>query len=374
MNTQSKYRHNRIVALLWRGIVALAAIVPCIVANAQENGAAAGSELKEAASPAITQGLWPSGKLLDIMLARWAEESCAEYDLDREQTEKARDAMVQQWHDYLTDHRSEIQPLMNEFLEMKLDVNPPSNEQVKAWAEKAIPVFEKTREQINKSHDAFREVMKPAQRLKFETDVLKMNLGMGFAEDKLKSWKRGEFDADDIWEGKPADREHQRAVRRRREAEREKERQIQSRVETDQIANELTAWEKYVAEFAVRFSFDESQRNAAQSFLSELETRAHDHRERHRDEIAEMESHILNHKGSDAAAADIKNRLATLYGPIDDMFKELKSRLNELPTSNQRAAVEESERNQKQEANRPQQIESSQPKDELVPSDSHSTP
>jgi len=328
----------------------------------------------EEAKPAVVDGLWPSGKLLDIMLTRWAEESCTEFDLDDDQTAKARDAMVRQWHDYLTENRSEIQPLVNEFIEMRLDMNPPSKERVKTWAEKAMPVFEKTREQINKSHDAFREVLNPTQRLKFETEVLKMNVGLGFAEEKLKGWQRGEFDADDIWEGKPADREHRREVRRRREPEPEKSRQIQTRAETDQIAIELTAWEKYVANFAARFSFDESQKNAAQSFLSELESRARDHRDRHRDDIASMESQILNNKGTDAEDAEIKNRLAALYGPIDDMFKELKSRLNELPTTNQRAAVEESQQNEKQGANAPVEVRSSRSKDEPAPSGSNSAP
>lgn len=278
------------------------------------------------------------------MLGRWVEESCAEYDLDDAQKGKVRERMLTQWSEFLTENRSSIQPLANEFIEMRLDIKPPDKDRVQAWADRAIPVFDKAREQVTKSHETFREVMRPGQRLKFEADVLQMSIGMHLAEEKLKAWKQGDIDKDDVWEGAAGDRDHRREVRRRRIAEQQKAREdAESRVEKDQIVLELSSWEKYVADFVVRFSLDQGQRDAAKSFLTELKERAIAHRDRHRAEITEMESQILKNNGQPEEVTEIRRRLQALYGPIDDMFKELKDRLSELPTSTQRAAVKQDE-------------------------------
>ena len=292
----------------------------------------------EAAPP---EGLWPSPKLLNLMLLRWAEETCAEYDLDDPQRAKVRDDLVEQWSGFLTENRSVLQPLANEFIEMRMTLEPPSKERVHAWAERALPVFEKTRDQIRESHDEFRKVMRPMQRAKFEVDALQMSAGLAIAEQKLKEWKQGEFDKDVFWEPLPAERRARREERRRRRTGPDPTAVAESpKTPVDQIAVELDSWEKYVADFVQLFHLDEGQRTAALSCLSELKERAIAHRERRRDEIARLEYRIQNNTATlEAPLDDLKKQLRELYGPIDDMFKELQTRLEQIPTAEQRAAV-----------------------------------
>ena len=146
------------------------------------------------ADAAPAEGLWPSPKLLNLMLLRWAEEACEEYDLDGDQRTKVREATVKRFETFLTENRSQIQPLANEFIEMRMTLEPPSKERVQAWADRALPVFEKSRAKIRESNDEFRKVLRPMQRAKFEVDALQMGAGMAIAEQKLKEWKGGEFD------------------------------------------------------------------------------------------------------------------------------------------------------------------------------------
>ena len=108
----------------------------------------------------------------------------------------------------------------------------------------------------------------------------------------------------------------------------------------DQIAVEVGRWEKYVAEFNDRFGLNEGQRNTSFSFLQELKERALSHRDRYREDIGGLERRIEGFSGSETELADLKKQLTTLYGPIDDMFKELQARLERLPTTEQRAAAE----------------------------------
>ena len=59
-----------------------------------------------------------------------------------------------------------------------------------------------------------------------------------------------------------------------------------------------------------------------------------------RDEIARLEYRIQNNTATlEAPLDDLKKQLRELYGPIDDMFKELQTRLEQIPTAEQRAAV-----------------------------------
>jgi hypothetical protein len=295
----------------------------------------------ESPSDAVpAEGLWPSPKLLNLMLQRWAEEACEEYDLDGEQRAKVREATVKRFESFLTENRSQIQPLANEFIEMRMTLEPPSKERVQAWADRALPVFEKSRDKIRESNDEFRKVLRPLQRAKFEIDALQMNAGMAIAEQKLKGWKEGEVDKDVFWEPLPAERRQRREERRKRRADgAQSVEAVSPKTPADQIVAELDRWEKYVADFVLMYNLDEGQRTTALSCLSELKERAITHRDRRREDIARLEYRIEHNAADDAPLDELKKQLSELYGPIDDMFKELQTRLEMLPTAKQRAVT-----------------------------------
>ncbi|MBX3394524.1 MAG: hypothetical protein KF841_04065 [Phycisphaerae bacterium] len=84
-------------------------------------------------------------------------------------------------------------------------------------------------------------------------------------------------------------------------------------------------WRRYVISFANRHEFSDSQRAAAESILRDIEARAaafeHTQGQRLRD--------IIESGDEDAAKAGV--------GPLDELFTELKRRLETLPTAGQRA-------------------------------------
>lgn len=312
----------------------------CVTQSPTDPAKPAGGVVVESPGDATpAEGLWPSPNLLNLMLLRWAEEACEEYDLDGEQRAKVREATVKRFEGFLTDNRSQIQPLANEFIEMRMSLEPPSKERIQAWADRALPVFEKSRDQIRESNDEFRKVLRPIQRAKFEVDALQMNAGMAIAEQKLKAWKKGEVDKDVFWEPLPADRRQRREERRRRAEEKKGTEVEPPRAPVDQIVVELDRWEKYVADFVQMFSLDEGQRITALSCLSELKERAIAHRDRRSEDIARLEFRIEHNTAADGPLDDFKKQLSELYGPIDDMFKELQTRLENLPTAQQRASA-----------------------------------
>ena len=108
----------------------------------------------------------------------------------------------------------------------------------------------------------------------------------------------------------------------------------------DQIELELESWQKYVERFTRIYKLDEAQKATARSILKELRERALAHRDRHHVEIEKLERRIQTHDGLQEDIENIEEQLVVLYGPIDKMFDELKTRLDGIPTAAQQSSVD----------------------------------
>lgn len=311
-------------------------------------------------------GLWPSQKLLGLMLSRWGDEAAARYELDDRQKQHVQEELVERWSEFLEEQRPVLQPLANEFLEMRMGMEPPPSDQVKEWSARALPALQKVREELRETQAEFREVLTPSQRARFEIDALKTGAGLQLAESKLRRWSEGEVEPEDMWEPTPAVRRERRkardAAKERQEDADDKDSEVDDSVVSsdgghaapaegqtqerrgkpvDQIALELSAWEKFVADFIARHDLNEGQRTAALSCLKELSERAAAHRDRHRVEIEALEMQIESPEPAAEKLEEIRTKLHELYGPVDAMFAELKSRLEAIPTAEQRSRAAE---------------------------------
>lgn len=306
--------------------------------------AAATSEDKvaDSALPRRPGGLWPSDKLMHLMLARWADTVSEQMELDDAQRVMVRERITKRWGEFLEGNREGLQPLVNEYLELRMELEPPEKERVQAWAKRAMPVFERLRTELDDTVKDVRGVMNPEQKAQFEMQALELGVGMEVVGQKLRQWQSGSFDGRDFWI--PTGKEQRRdwARNRREQVEKAKEtvRKQVTGAETDQIGAELVGWEAYVAEFMDHYVLDDGQRDAALSLLKEMKERAITHRDSRREAIDDLERRIRTNTGSEEEVAEIKASLVELYGPIDGMFRELKARLEAIPSSAQRAAHE----------------------------------
>lgn len=285
-------------------------------------------------------GLWPSPKLTRLLVRRWATRMGDRYDMDDTQREKLQGAVVDRWLPFLKKHRDDMEPLFEEFVEMRLELSPPSREDAQAWARRALPLLDVLRTELADGADDMREFLTPMQRLKFEAQRLQFALGMSIAEQRLKNFESGEFDADaldDLWKPNASRR---RARRKERAAERARKnaKDRDASGPTDQIELELLAWEKYINDFIKQYELNDGQITAVRSCFDELKQRAKLHRERHGHDLDELERRIQAHGGGEQETKELEERLTELYGPIDDMFGELKRRIELIPTMVQRAA------------------------------------
>lgn len=297
-------------------------------------------------------GMWPSPKLMNLMLARWADQIGEEYELEPEQRAMVREQVSERWSSFLEENRDDIEPLVTEFLELRMELTPPAKDSVQSWAQRAMPVYDQFRKQVTGTNGDLRQVLTPKQRIKFEIDAMQFAVGMQFAEGRLNQWKSGDFDPKDFWEPPPSAREDRTKRWEQRRARRQEQRRLREQRETeakalappeDQIEVEMDLWDKYAADFIERYALDEGQKTTVQSLLTEMKERATAHRDRRRAEILQLESRIQ--AGGDAKEQeDVKKQLVELYGPIDEMFAELQRRMQAVLTREQIARDEEREK------------------------------
>lgn len=301
-----------------------------------------------------TEGIWPSEKLIRSVLIRWADDMSDRFELDGESREQIRKLTLDRWGRFLKENREGLQPLLNEMLEMRLAVEPPSPEEVSRWATSAMPMFRRMEVQAREATAEFRDIIPPEQSARFEAEAVQLGLGLQAAAQRLEQWKKGEFEPTEVW----SPRRHQRQSRTEERVADEQPEGSSAHAEEgtaktgstgedqppDQIAEELHRWDKFVRDTIQSYDFDKAQQAAAQSFLSELKGRALAHRDRHKEEIAELERRIHHNPGTDEAVAEIKKDLTELYGPIDEMFKELKARVESLATTDQKIRAAEHNR------------------------------
>jgi len=291
-------------------------------------------------------GFWPTRRMTDLLLTRWAEHVVERYELDEAQSVELTRKLKSRWSGYLNDNESSLKPLLNSFVEMRLQMEPPSKEQVQEWGRRASQAFNSFETQIKKGSDELRGLLRDDQLAKFEGDLLGFTTGMQFARTQLHRWEQGEYEEREFWDPPLAVR------RARREAEEARARESKAAAEAadaasgaanrapaDQIVAEMDAWQKYVDDFIKQYQLDAAQKKAAYSILEELRQRALSHRDANKVEIDKLEARIARHSGTDEQLAKIKEDLDRLYGPIDAMFAELQKRLEPIPTATQKAAA-----------------------------------
>lgn len=286
----------------------------------------------------LMQGFWPSSRMIHLALNRLMDEVSQKYELNDSQQQEAQTKAIDRWESFLKDNRENMQPLLIEFLEMRLEHEPPSQQRVQDWAKRLMPVFMEYKKEVDLTAQEFRKVLNPIQQEQFDIDLMQMNAAIHLAGSTLHRWQLGEFDPKFFWE--PPEGSHetlQHEIQTKNIAAINSELNLSNtKKEMDPILSELDAWELYVDQFIRDYKLDEGQRDAARSCLDELRLRAKTHRERYRKDIAFLEVEILTHTGGEKEFKHVKMLLDKLYGPIDDMFEELQRRINQIPTSKQR--------------------------------------
>ena len=279
------------------------------------------------ANDASPDGYWPDEAMVSGLLHRWTNAAAEAYSLSPRQREQLRTQLGERWSEFLLDHRAELQPLLREYLEVRVAGCVPPAEAARSWARRALPQFDALRQCVREGAEEFSDLLDEHQRAKFHADQARLESRFEGLHDRLWWWEQGSFTPQD-W-------------RQLTEPAGTKERSAESQPSpADELELEMSAWDRYVRLFVTRYGLDATQRLAAESILTELKDRARAHHHRHRLRIAALEE-LIRRPELLASTAQVEQKLAELYGPIDAMFAELQRRVERIPTRGQRRQAED---------------------------------
>ncbi len=324
-------------------------------------------------------GIMLSPSVMEKLLDRIAEKMASDLQFDEAQAEESRRIFKENVLKFMKQNQREMTQLTNEFLEMRLDGNPPTPEAVADWSKRAMPMLERTKEIVSNVSEQMRPIMNDEQQVKMEASLAAFEVGTNFVGRRLQNWSDGGFDVATDWWKSPGvqklDRERARelesAVRQARETKlavlRGEQPPIvaQAAAETAEpvvpvsstetpapsdpvqpqtIAPKATAkaaatpkdeWTVYAESFIARYKLNADQQQKAMTHLGNAQAQRENFLRGKGRQMEDIERTFKAAKTQEEVkSAD--EQYQKLMKPVDRMFDNLKEKLDGLPTREQR--------------------------------------
>ncbi len=295
---------------------------------------------------------WPTEQLVENLIPHVVDYTARRYGLSDEQAAKFRRMTTRRWRPFIRELRPVAEPLVRQLLDAPFASEPPEPDAVKRWARRARRVLKALQGEVRAAQIELAEILTPEQKPRFEADVAEFAMVTQSIEQELLAlaqWEQGEHIVPAWWDPEP-------------------NRRLQHQAHAEQLGRVLACtqpaalglpatrrselpevvpldeWDRFVERFIARYKLDETQQTSARSILRELKERALTYRQAHEEEYAAVDRRLAAAKKGDLERLDPLRCRRELDKPIDEMFDELRARLEGLLTSAQRALGESDRR------------------------------
>ncbi|HON66050.1 MAG TPA: hypothetical protein PLS23_06090, partial [Phycisphaerae bacterium] len=260
----------------------------------------------------------------DWVLEAYIAQITRHYNLNKEQEEYTRKLLNQRVKSFLQQHERDVRALMAEYMDYQLSQELPEPNAAREFARKAAPLAKSIREEIFQGNMEWREILNDEQRAKHDQDLQQMTTFFDNLELGLERWKEGRVQPSDL-PGRIGPR-------------------------PTSLQNPEDAWEFWVKNFIRVYKLDEGQQQTAMSVLRELKDEAARYRQSNKDRFSELEAaqKTIRERAPktdpeglakyQAETARITKQKAELERPITALFDQLRSRVEAIPTVDQRKA------------------------------------
>lgn len=311
-----------IVLAITLAAVGIGTVVVPGVARAQDRG-----EDEMALKGNWAEGFWPTKKMMENFIRRSTMEIEERYGLREDQRDYLEASSVERWPAFFEENRARLQPLITQYLEMQTSAEPPSPEQMQKWSEGAQDMLGAFKEEIHEQQMDFREILDPQQKMTFDSEMMKFNVGMQAAETKLKDWQSGNFNPRDIgW--KPATNKQREELANAPQVKPPDEINPEN-AEENFVPRD--GWDSWLDAFAAKYDIDDAQLRQANRIVTDLKKRASMHYSRNHREYDR-----LDRVPPDSRDADWQERMQKLDEPLLGLFDELVEKCFALLTPDQR--------------------------------------
>lgn len=368
---------------------------------------------------------------VDAMVDNYARLLARKYDLTEDQDAFTQQFLREKCHEFLDKHRDELYALVDRMFEVRGGAEIDQQEMMN-WGRQAAPLFQEAKRLIVEGNAEWRQILTEEQRRVHDEDLKLMYDSFATTEDQLQRIVSGQMTVDEFRRGNPggpparesspvpppapaerassgtgAVQPHRvegpaatattgsgAAPRRgvttgRRPAERigrsggavQPARGDRSGAARNRGGGPTPLkagpefegqWEAYVREFIQRYQLDEAQSQKAMSILKDCQEQARSHMAKRKHELEALENRakaLANKPDSAKESAEVNQQRQKLLEPIGAIFeRQLKPRLERIPTRAQRQAAESAPRGgSPDKAQRGRQPEPPPPQPEPVP-------
>lgn len=295
------------------------------------------------------------------------------YGLSDEQIQKYKVNYIQRSFAFFLKHGEQILPVAKDIIETRLAGKPFTPEKVSEWMKAMRPIMMEELEGSNRSLREFAEkTMTPEQRSKIMKDLSIVDRRTKELDKSMATWEKGQWSPKD-WglekdgvhvamagtsgdSGKDASssakdsssgdkkeaggaaqattpRGPSQAGGPPRIGESGGRFSTRTTEDTSSLPDE-TKWVAYVKDFCARYSLNQGQKTTAYAILKDLQEQAQAYRGSRGDEIKRLEEQIRKASSREERSA-AQGELRETLGGIEDLFEELKTRLDRIPSESQ---------------------------------------
>ncbi|MBN2447459.1 MAG: hypothetical protein JXO22_12075 [Phycisphaerae bacterium] len=323
----------------------------------------------------------------DVLIDNYIRVVVRKYNLNEQQAQFTEQLVRQQAKAFLDQHQYQLFPLVDRMFEVRAGGDISSQEMVD-WGTTVLPIYEDARQIIVAANDGFREILDDEQRKIHDQDVKLMYESFDMTEEQLGKMVSGEMTVDEFrnpqrrrsnpqpgsirstrapssdtgnrgdvapppGQPRPATGDGQATVTYERpsttetpsteSASRDRRRPGQPTRQQDPDKYE-SEWDKYVADFIERYSLNDAQTQKAHTILKSCKEQAAQLVRRNKSKIEVLDKQLADaRKDKDTASevAKLTKQRDGLLEPLTQIFeRQLKPRLDKLPTRAQREAAE----------------------------------
>jgi hypothetical protein len=277
------------------------------------------------------------------------------YKLDKAQSDRLRSHIAWESVSFFMKHAPEMIEQSREVLDTRGRGNPFSPEQVAKWEKNGRPMLLEWQERLNNISEKMLPHLRPDQIEIARQDLEAWDGRVQELSGMMEHWEQGEWSpadwgldkADPIHAGLAANDARARPTPPQPQPAQPQPAKPNQPPQPPQaekpaprdplfaVAQDETAWEKYVREFIQRYKLDNSQSTTALGILDQLRDRAGQMREGRADALARLDELIRKADDKDRRASFVSDR-EDMLSPIRELFDELKDRLDNLLTDAQR--------------------------------------
>ena len=265
---------------------------------------------------------WKPMERVSALTARIAKR----YELSEENAMSFDGVLTQEAAMILGRHAKVLLALAYEWMDTRTKGRPFSPDQVARWAKASEPLLKEIEQTSNRLQRQLKPLVKPSRRSVFDRDLEAFRRRSRVVEAMNARWAEGKWTAAD-WGMEDDPIQSGKALNAARPEPPQSQRwtndaTAQPVAIAKAIPHVPSTWFAYVRDFKRRYDLDPGQSSAAESILTELVGRAQDYSDGRSQALARIPE-------AERASHDA-------YEPIRDLFRELRARLDPIPTSSQR--------------------------------------